>query len=50
MGHGEKDVLYIGFTGEGAVPGKTGAAWAATSRDEFSGSIKTLGDQLVSNL
>lgn len=50
MGHGEEDVLYIGFTGEDAVPGKSGAAWAAATRDDFSGSIKILGDRLISKL
>ncbi|KAI6765940.1 hypothetical protein HG530_007010 [Fusarium avenaceum] len=50
MGHGEKDVLYIGFSGEDAVPGKTGAKWAATTRDDFSASIKILGDRLISKL
>ncbi|KAK0382645.1 hypothetical protein NLU13_8614 [Sarocladium strictum] len=50
VGHDGKDVLYIGFVGDDAVPGQDGAAWDATSRDEFSSSIKDLGDSLVSNL
>jgi chitosanase len=50
MGHGGKDILYIGFVGEDAVPGKEGAAWTAGSSDEFSSSIKNLGDQLVGRL
>ena len=49
-GHGDKDVLYIGFIGEDAVPGKDGAAWAAGDRGEFSRSIKALGDELVAKL
>ncbi|KPA35701.1 chitosanase [Fusarium langsethiae] len=49
VGHDEKDVLYIGFTGEEAVPGKN-ASWAANSEAEFSLGIKALGDRLVSKL
>ncbi|KAL3959742.1 hypothetical protein ACCO45_004859 [Purpureocillium lilacinum] len=49
-GHDEKDVLYIGFSGDRAVPGKDGAAWATGSTNEFEGSIKGLGDELVASL
>ncbi|KAJ5698037.1 endo-chitosanase [Penicillium macrosclerotiorum] len=48
-GHGDKDVLYIGFTGQDAVPGST-ADWDAESSATFEDSIKTLGDQLVAKL
>ncbi|KAK3904263.1 glycoside hydrolase [Staphylotrichum tortipilum] len=43
----EDAVLYIGFTGEEAVPGPDGADWAATSPDAFQRSLSTLGDRLV---
>ncbi|KAF5680531.1 chitosanase [Fusarium denticulatum] len=49
-GHGEKDVLYIAFKGDEAVPGKNGADWKATNRAGFSKSIKALGDKLVAKL
>ncbi|RBA18793.1 chitosanase [Fusarium proliferatum] len=49
-GHGEKDVLYIAFKGDEAVPGKNGADWKAASRADFSKSIRTLGDKLVAKL
>ncbi|KAJ6085115.1 hypothetical protein N7499_004744 [Penicillium canescens] len=48
-GHTEDDVLYIGFTGQGAVPGSS-ANWKAGDRDAFEDSIKDLGDKLVSGL
>ncbi|GME64100.1 uncharacterized protein LTHEOB_7439 [Neofusicoccum parvum] len=47
-GHGEKDVLYIGFTGSGTVPDN--ADWKASSREQFEDSIKSLGDSLVARL
>lgn len=50
FGHGKKDVLYIGFTGDQAVPGKTGANWKAKNVHDFEASIKALGDKLVSQL
>ncbi|KAF4338636.1 chitosanase [Fusarium beomiforme] len=50
MGHGPKDVLYIAFKGDEAVPGKNGANWKAKNRAEFSRSIKALGDKLVAKL
>ncbi|KZZ95553.1 glycoside hydrolase family 75 protein [Moelleriella libera RCEF 2490] len=49
-GHGPKDVLYLGFTGDEAVPGKNGANWKAGSTREFARSIKDLGDKLVAGL
>jgi hypothetical protein len=42
--------LYIGFTGTGAVPGKSGANWAAKNTNDFENSIKALGDKLVAGL
>ena len=48
-GHGQKDVLYIAFTGDDAVPGKS-AKWKAKNFDEFEASIKDLGDQLIERL
>lgn len=49
-GHDPKDVLFIGFTGSGAVPGKSGANWAAKNTNDFENSIKALGDKLVAGL
>ncbi|GJN66072.1 hypothetical protein PLIIFM63780_003541 [Purpureocillium lilacinum] len=49
-GHDPKDVLYIGFTGSGAVPGKSGANWKAKKTADFEASIKALGDKLVASL
>ena len=49
-GHDAKDVLYIGFLGNAAVPGQDGADWQAGSTQEFEDSIKALGDQLVAGL
>ncbi|KAL7952688.1 chitosanase [Trichoderma compactum] len=49
-GHDPKDVLFIGFTGSGAVPGKSGANWAAKNTNDFENSIKALGDKLVASL
>ncbi|KAH0524122.1 hypothetical protein TsFJ059_009029 [Trichoderma semiorbis] len=48
-GHDQKDVLYLGFTGSGAVPGAS-ANWSAGSTEEFENSIKDLGDSLVAGL
>ncbi|KAJ5469233.1 Endo-chitosanase [Penicillium diatomitis] len=48
-GHGPDDVLYIGFTGSGAVPGGS-ADWQAGDRWTFEASIKDLGDRLVAGL
>jgi chitosanase len=47
-GHGEEDVLYIGFTGKNTTPGKD-ADWTG-DRNSFEASIKGLGDQLVAGL
>ena len=49
-GHDPKDVLYIGFTGNQAVPGKSGANWKAKNTADFEASIKALGDKLVASL
>lgn len=49
-GHDPKDVMYIAFKGDQAVPGKNGANWKAKSQKEFSDSIKSIGDKLVSTL
>ncbi|TQV93105.1 hypothetical protein V2A60_003584 [Cordyceps javanica] len=49
-GHDEKDVLYLAFTGDEAVPGRDGANWAAGSPEEFEDSIKAIGDRLVASL
>ncbi|KAJ5484675.1 Fungal chitosanase [Penicillium expansum] len=48
-GHSAKDVLYIGFTGKGAVPGSK-ADWKAKNSKAFENSIKSLGDKLVAGL
>lgn len=48
-GHGEEDVLYLGFTGKSAVPGSD-ADWKAGDRNSFEDSIKELGDKLVAGL
>ncbi|KGO47843.1 Fungal chitosanase [Penicillium expansum] len=48
-GHSAKDVLYIGFTGKGAVPGSK-ADWKAKNIKAFENSIKSLGDKLVAGL
>ncbi|OLN85471.1 Endo-chitosanase [Colletotrichum chlorophyti] len=46
-GHDNNDVLYIAFTGKDAVPGASGANWAASTYDEFETSIADLGNKLV---
>ncbi|KAJ5355572.1 Fungal chitosanase [Penicillium concentricum] len=48
-GHTEKDVLYIGFKGKGAVPGNK-ADWKAKNSKDFEKSIKSIGDKLVAGL
>nr|POF15535.1 endo-chitosanase [Quercus suber] len=48
-GHGENDVLYIGFTSDGAAPGSN-ADWTASNTQDFEDSIKSLGDSLVAGL
>ena len=49
-GHGQEDVLYIGFTnGNTAVPG-TKANWKAKGTKSFEDSIKDIGDKLVASL
>ncbi|KAK5659857.1 hypothetical protein OQA88_13320 [Cercophora sp. LCS_1] len=49
-GHDEEDVLYIAFTGAGAVPGAAGANWAAKSYADFQKSIEGLGNSLVAKI
>ncbi|OAQ60363.1 glycoside hydrolase family 75 [Pochonia chlamydosporia 170] len=49
-GHGAKDVMYIGFAGDKAVPGKNGANWKTKNTQDFEASIKALGDKLVAGL
>ena len=46
-GHGAHDVLYIGFTGNEAVPGQGGANWKANNAQTFEDSIRWLGDKLI---
>ncbi|KAK3299769.1 fungal chitosanase of glycosyl hydrolase group 75-domain-containing protein [Chaetomium fimeti] len=43
----EDAALFLGFTGDEAVPGPDGADWNATDFDAFEGSIEGLGDRLV---
>lgn len=49
-GHTETDVLYIAFTGGAAVPGKDGAAWTASSFQEFEDSITDFGNNLIKRI
>jgi hypothetical protein len=48
--HNEPDVLYIAFTGQDAVPGAAGAAWAAGNFDDFHASLVGLGDKLIKRI
>ncbi|KAJ5496162.1 Fungal chitosanase [Penicillium fimorum] len=48
-GHTDKDVLYIGFTGNDAVP-KNDTKWEVKDTKTFEASIKSLGDELVKGL
>ena len=48
--HEPNDVLYIAFTGSEAVPGATGAAWAAATKEEFVDSINGLCDKLIKRI
>lgn len=48
--HDDNDVLYIAFTGKGAVPGANGAKWNAKSFDEFEASLQAQGDKLIAKL
>ncbi|KAK4152698.1 endo-chitosanase [Chaetomidium leptoderma] len=43
----EDAALFVGFTGDEAVPGPDGADWAAKDFDTFERSIEALGDRLV---
>lgn len=49
-GHDQDDVLFIAFTGSGAVPGAGGAQWNAQDYNDFENSISTLGDSLVARI
>ncbi|KAK1991426.1 fungal chitosanase [Colletotrichum falcatum] len=49
-GHDENDVLYIAFTGDDAVPGAQGAAWNASTYDDFESSISDLGNVLLTRV
>ncbi|PTB38699.1 glycoside hydrolase family 75 protein [Trichoderma asperellum CBS 433.97] len=49
-GHDQDDVLYIAFTGSGAVPGARGAQWNAQDYTDFENSISALGDSLVARI
>ncbi|KHN95581.1 Fungal chitosanase [Metarhizium album ARSEF 1941] len=48
--HAPKDVLYIGFIGNDAVPGAKGANWKTKNTARFQASIKRLGDKLVAGI
>ncbi|KAB8233263.1 glycoside hydrolase family 75 protein [Aspergillus alliaceus] len=48
-GHNDNDVLYIGYTGKDAVPGKN-ADWKAKKTEDFEDSIKSICDKLVAGL
>ncbi|KAI8959474.1 glycoside hydrolase family 75 protein [Daldinia sp. FL1419] len=45
-GFDKEDILYIGFTGNDAVPGNR-ADWHAADENEFQSSISKLGDELI---
>ncbi len=49
-GMGDGNVLFVGFTGDEAVPGANGAKWAATDFDSFEQSIEGLGNKLVERI
>lgn len=42
-------ILYIGFTGDDAVPGED-ANWGADNENEFQSSIESLGDKLIERI
>lgn len=46
----EDSILFVGFTGDEAVPGANGANWTATDFDSFEKSIEGLGTQLVGRI
>lgn len=48
-GHDGTDVLYVAFTGDEAVPGKS-ANWKADNYNDFEASIQNLGDKLIKRL
>jgi len=49
-GHDESDVLYLASTSQDAVLGANGAAWNATTYDEFEKNITALADKLVTRI
>ena len=48
--HEPNEVMYIAFTGKDAVPGAKGAAWAASTKEEFVSSIDGLCDKLIKRI
>jgi hypothetical protein len=46
----EDTVLFLGFTGDDAVPGPDGADWVAKDFDTFERSIEGLGSRLVARV
>ncbi|KAK4231667.1 fungal chitosanase of glycosyl hydrolase group 75-domain-containing protein [Podospora fimiseda] len=46
-GYDGEDVLYLGFTGDEAVPGGGGANWTAGDFEGFEKSIRGLGERMV---
>jgi hypothetical protein len=46
----EDEIMFLGFTGDEAVPGPDGADWAAADFDTFERSIEGLGSRLVSRI
>ncbi|KAK3689730.1 glycoside hydrolase family 75 protein [Podospora appendiculata] len=49
-GHDEDDVLYIAFPGTDAVPGASGANWAASNYAAFESSIEAKGNALIARI
>lgn len=48
-GHSDKDVMYIAFSGDDAVPGQS-ADWNAGSKEDFEASLAATGDKLVQTI
>lgn len=46
----EDSIMFLGFTGDEAVPGPDGADWAAADFDTFERSIEGLGSKLVARI
>jgi hypothetical protein len=49
-GYDINDVLYLAFPGQDAVPGASGADWAAENFDDFEASLADLGNRLIKRL